>query len=106
VLIGAGADGAEARIRIGAGALAGTEIHLSSTAAGHAVEARLLTHTASSRQTLSVVMDEIRVRLRTRGIAFSAGGPEPRGRVRVAEAGAVDDNRAQGAKGEAPGPSR
>ncbi len=59
VLIGSGPQGAEARIRISAGALAGTEIHLSSAAAGRAVEARLLTHTASSRQTLSVVMDEL-----------------------------------------------
>src|SRR5262245_41465662 len=52
VLIGSGPDGAQARIRIGAGGLAGTEIQLSAGAAGHAVEARLLTHTASSRQTL------------------------------------------------------
>src|SRR5262245_35161404 len=48
VLIGSGPDGAQARIRIGGGALAGTEIQLSSAAGGHAVEARLLTHAASS----------------------------------------------------------
>ena len=76
VLVGSGPDGAEARIRIGAGALAGTEIQLSSGAAGHIVEARLLTHAATSRQTLSLVMDEIRSRLRDRGIILStqAGG--------------------------------
>jgi hypothetical protein len=75
VLIGSGPDGAQARIRIGAGALAGTEIHLSGGAGGRAVEARLLTHEAASRQTLSVVMDEIRSRLRGRGIALSIKAP-------------------------------
>lgn len=71
VLVGSGPDGAEARIRIGAGALAGTEIQLSSGGGGHVVEARLLTHAATSRQTLSLVMDEIRSRLRDRGIVLS-----------------------------------
>jgi len=89
VLIGSGPDGAQARIRIGAGALAGTEIQLSS-ASGHAVEARLLTHAASSRQTLSVVMDEIRSRLRDRGIVLStravAAGPP----AQASEMGARD----------------
>src|SRR5262245_3925741 len=41
VLIGSGPEGAQARIRIGAGALAGTEIQLTGGAAGQAVEARL-----------------------------------------------------------------
>jgi len=83
ILVGSGPEGAEARIRIGTGALAGTEIQLSSGAAGNVVEARLLTHAATSRQTLSLVMDEIRLRLRDRGIvlsttaagARSVGGP-------------------------------
>jgi len=79
VLIGSGPDGAQARIRIGAGALAGTEIQLSAGAAGHAVEARLLTQAAGSRQTLSVVMDEIRSRLRDRGIVLAMQGPPARG---------------------------
>jgi hypothetical protein len=74
VLIGSGPDGAQARIRIGAGALAGTEIQLSSSS-GRAVEAQLLTHGASSRQTLSMAMDEIRLRLRDRGIALSTRAP-------------------------------
>jgi hypothetical protein len=78
VLIGSGPDGAQARIRIGAGALAGTEIHLTSAAAGRAIEARLLTHTSSSRQTLSVVMDEIRSRLRDRGIVLSTASAAAR----------------------------
>ena len=78
VLIGAGPDGAQARIRIGTGALGGTEIQLSSTASGHTVEARLLTHAASSRQTLSVVMDEIRSRLRDKGIVLSTAAPAAR----------------------------
>ena len=81
ILVGSGPDGAQARIRIGAGALAGTEIQLSSGAAGHVVEARLLTHAASSRQTLSVVMDEIRLRLRDRGIVLSTTAPGTRGRA-------------------------
>jgi hypothetical protein len=81
VLIGAGPQGAEARIRIGAGALAGTEIQLSGGAGGQVVEARLLTHAASSRQTLSVVMDEIRSRLRDRGIVLAVRAPGASARV-------------------------
>src|SRR5262249_38775744 len=78
VLIGPGPDGAEARIRIGAGALAGTEIQLSSGVGQNAVEARLLTHTATSRQTLSVGMGGIRSGLRDRGIVLSMRAPGPR----------------------------
>jgi len=92
VLIGSGPDGAEARIRIGAGALAGTEIQLSGGGGGHVVEARLLTYAASSRQTLSVVMDEIRSRLRDRGIVLSVRAPGAGGPAvpREADAGAGD----------------
>ena len=50
------------------------------------VEAQLLTHAASSRQTLSVVMDEIRSRLRDRGIVLSAS----------AAGGAVDARTSRG----------
>jgi hypothetical protein len=78
ILVGSGPEGAQARIRIGSGALAGTEIQLSSGATGHVVEARLLTHTATSRQTLSLVMDEIRLRLRDRGIVLSTIAPGAR----------------------------
>jgi len=78
ILIGGDREGAQARIRIGAGALAGTEIQLSSGGAGHIVEARLLTHAATSGQTLSLVMDEIRLRLRERGIVLSTRASSPR----------------------------
>ena len=87
ILVGSGPDGAQARIRIGAGALAGTEIELSSGAAGHVVEARLLTHAATSRQTLSLVMDEIRLRLRDRGIVLSTTASRARS---VARSGDVE----------------
>jgi len=93
VLIGSGPDGAEARIRIGAGALAGSEIQLSSGAAGNAVEARLLTHAASSRQTLSLVMDEIRLRLRDRGIVLSTKVPAGRPASATSGADAAKDDR-------------
>jgi hypothetical protein len=89
VLIGSGPDGAQARIRIGAGVLAGTEIQLSSTS-GRAVEAQLLTHVASSRQTLSVVLDEIKLRLRDRGIALSTGAVSGRALVEADDAGGGD----------------
>ena len=75
ILLGSGPDGAQARIRIGGGALAGTEIQLCS--AGRLIEAQLLTHAATSRQTLSVVLDEIRARLRDRGIVLATKAPSP-----------------------------
>jgi len=71
LLVGTAGGLAEARIRIGAGALAGVEIQLTSTGA-HAVTAQLLTAGAGSRQTLSVAMEEIRLRLRDKGIALGA----------------------------------
>jgi hypothetical protein len=72
VLIGSTGGDAEARIRIGAGALAGAEIRLTATAGSQAVTAQLLTPTAGSRETLSVAMEEIRLRLRARGIALAS----------------------------------
>jgi len=92
ILVGVGPDGAQARIRIGAGALAGTEIQLS-TGPGHAVEAQLLTHAASSRQTLSLVMDEIRLRLRDRGIVLSTKVPAGRPASATSGADATKDDR-------------
>jgi hypothetical protein len=106
VLVGAGPEGAQARIRIGAGALAGTEIQLSSAASGRAVEARLLTHTASSRQTLSVVMDEIRSRLRDRGIVLSTTGAGARRGARAADLDATADGLAPRTRDGATGSSR
>jgi hypothetical protein len=99
VLIGSGPDGAQARIHIGAGALAGTEIQLTTGAMAHAVEVRLLTHAASSRQTLSVVMDEIRSRLQNKGIALTTRAA-PRA---IAEAG---DREGGGGEGGRPGGDR
>jgi hypothetical protein len=76
ILIGEMGGDVEARIRIGAGVLAGAEIRLSSTPGSQAVAAELLTRTAGSRETLSVAMDELRLRLRRRGIVLA---PRPRG---------------------------
>jgi hypothetical protein len=70
VLIGGAGDSAEARIHIGTGALAGTEIRLQAAPGGGVIEAQLLTRVDGSRQTLSVVMDEIAVRLRGKGISL------------------------------------
>ncbi|HEY1419029.1 MAG TPA: hypothetical protein VGF41_14060, partial [Myxococcaceae bacterium] len=72
VLIGQVGGEAEARIRIGTGALAGAEIRLTTTAGSQAVTAQLLTPTAGSRQTLFVAMEEIRLRLRDKGIALAS----------------------------------
>jgi hypothetical protein len=78
VLVGSLAGDAEARIRIGAGALAGAEIRLTVIAGSPAVTAQLLTPGAGSRQTLSVAMEEIRLRLRDKGIAFTSSGARGR----------------------------
>jgi hypothetical protein len=96
VLIGSGPDGAQARIHIAAGALAGTEIQVTAGGAAHAVEVRLLTHAASSRQTLSLVMDEIRSRLQSKGIALSTRPPGPRS---TAEADAGGEGTARDGRG-------
>jgi hypothetical protein len=72
ILIGTVGGEAEARIRIGAGALAGAEIRLTAAAGSAAVTAQLLTPGAGSRQTLSVAMEEIRLRLRDKGIALAS----------------------------------
>jgi hypothetical protein len=76
ILIGAGAGGVEARIRIAHGPLAGSEIRLVAAADRGGVEAQLLTSPAGSSETLVAAMDEIRRRLRGKGIAPGAG---PRG---------------------------
>jgi hypothetical protein len=73
LLIGTRGELAEARIRIGTGPLAGTELAISAVPGGRLVEAALLTCAAGSRQTLSVAMDEIRLRLRLKGITLAGG---------------------------------
>jgi len=88
VLIGGAGDSAEARIQIGTGALAGTEIRLQTAPGGGVIEAQLLTRVDGSRQTLSVVMDEIAVRLRGKGIALHVKrGEARRGRGEQGERG-------------------
>ena len=99
VLIGNAGGEAEARIRIGTGALAGAEIRLTTTAGSQAVTAQLLTPTAGSRQTLFVAMEEIRLRLREKGIALASSV----GRSRPGSDGPNDarrDARRDGESGE------
>jgi hypothetical protein len=59
------------------GPLAGSEIRLLAVAGRGAIEAQLLTSAASSRQTLDAVMDEIRRRLRGKGVALAAPRARP-----------------------------
>jgi hypothetical protein len=87
ILVGTVGGDAEARIRIAAGALAGAEIRLSAVAGSPAVTAQLLTPGAGSRQTLSVAMEEIRLRLRDKGIALASS---------VARGRRADDPRREG----------
>ena len=78
VLLGQTSDASAALIRFGEGALAGTELHLSAQGAGQ-VTAELLTVGGESRQTLAGVMDEMRLRLRMKGIALSVVPGRPPG---------------------------
>jgi hypothetical protein len=79
VLLGGGTDRAEARIQILAPGGGAVEIRLASAADGRAIALQILTATAGSRDTLSVVMTEVRLRLRRRGIALTeAATGEPR----------------------------
>jgi hypothetical protein len=71
VLIGGAAGAAEARIRIGDGAGGSAEIRLTPLTGGRAIAVQVLTAAAGSRETLSDVMNEVRVRLRRRGIALT-----------------------------------
>lgn len=82
VLVGSSGLGPEARVRIGGGPLAGTEIQLVAVAGG--VEARVLTVHEGSRQTLSVAMDEIAQRLRRKGHSLRMD-PSQRGQERDRE---------------------
>ncbi|HVZ87899.1 MAG TPA: hypothetical protein VHG72_13075 [Polyangia bacterium] len=76
ILVGNSGGEMEARIRISAGPLAGLEIRLT-VAGGSAVTGQLLTADAGSRETLSVVVEEIRRRLRDRGITLDLGPGYP-----------------------------
>ena len=78
VRLGRTSDASAALIRFGEGALAGTEVHLSAQGASH-VTVELLTVGGESRQTLAGVMDEMRWRLRVKGIALSVVVRRPPG---------------------------
>lgn len=65
LLIGKGPNGAEARMRISVGPLAGTEIHLREGPGG--VQAAIVTQNASSRQTLTSAMEAVAQRLKDKG---------------------------------------
>jgi hypothetical protein len=65
ILIASGHGTPQARIQIGAGQLAGSEIHLA--LAGTRIEAQVLTRNESSRQTLVAAMDAVREKLKARG---------------------------------------
>ncbi|HEY0713470.1 MAG TPA: hypothetical protein VGF45_12405 [Polyangia bacterium] len=65
LLIGKRPNGAEARMRISVGPLAGTEIHLREGPGG--IQAAILTQNASSRQTLSSAMEAVAQRLKDKG---------------------------------------
>ena len=72
VLIGGRADRAEARIRIVDGGGHSVEVHLKALPDGNTIALQILTLTATtgSRDTLSDVMKEVRLRLRRRGIVL------------------------------------
>src|SRR5450432_533646 len=91
ILIADGGGESEARIRIGSGALAGAEIRLTAAPGSPAVAAELLTRTEGSRQTLSVAMDEIRLRLRSKGIALAGSPGRRRGACGLGEPGTNDE---------------
>jgi hypothetical protein len=84
-LVGGTGRDVEARIRFGAGALAGTELRLQCQPGGRGIEVEVLTALAGSRETLSSAMNELRHRLRAKGIDVVAAarwrgrdaGPDP-----------------------------
>ena len=71
VLIGSRGVEPEARVSIADGSPAGAEIRLVAVGGGRKIVAEILTANAGSRETLTSAMEEIRVRLRRRGIALS-----------------------------------
>jgi len=75
LLIGSGGWHEHVRVQIGAGHLAGCEIHLA--VVGCHIDAHLLTRNEGSRQTLVAAMEAVRERLRARGLELrpATGGP-------------------------------
>lgn len=82
VLIGTHGEAPEARMRIADGTGGAMEIRLTVLADGKSVAWQLLTATTGSRETVSDVMREVRLRLRRRGIVLTdadrEGRPGPR----------------------------
>ena len=76
VLVGLRGTDPEARVSIADGSPGGAEIRLIAIGGGRRIAAEILTATAGSRETLSNAMEEIRVRLRRRGIALEIAHPE------------------------------
>jgi len=99
VLIGSAGGEAEARIRISGGALAGAEIRLTTAAGSQAVTAQLLTPTAGSRQTLFVAMEEIRLRLRDKGISLASSVARSRPESEASREGGHNGRRDGGRDG-------
>ena len=79
ILIGGGPGLAEARIRIADGAGGSAEIRLAAVGGGREIAAQVLTAAVGSRDTLAGVMNELRLRLRRRGISLTdaEGGDSP-----------------------------
>jgi hypothetical protein len=98
LLVGSTGGEAEARIRIGAGVLAGAEIRLTASVGSPAVTAQLLTSTAGSRQTLSVAMEEIRLRLRDKGIVLAPSVARGRPSDDARQGGGDDGRQSRGAE--------
>jgi hypothetical protein len=71
VLLGQGAAAHEARLELRGGAFGGAAIHLVSGAAG--LEVRLGAPSEPARQALAQVIDQVGLRLRSRGIVLRAG---------------------------------
>jgi hypothetical protein len=93
LLIGQGPNGAEARLSITVGPLAGAEIHLRNGPDGlHAV---VLTQGASTRQTLASALDEVAKRLRDKGhkidIKMSQGAAAGQTKGEAEEPSLIDD---------------
>jgi hypothetical protein len=71
VLVGSRGDDPEARVAIADGSPGGAEIRLVAIGGGRTIVVEILTASAGSRETLSNAMEEIRLRLRRRGIVLS-----------------------------------
>jgi hypothetical protein len=76
LLVGSRGDDLEARIVIADRGGSGAEIRLVAPGGGRKILVEILTASAGSRDTLSEAMEEIRVRLRRRGIVLSIVEPE------------------------------